>query len=365
MQHPPLWRRLIALAGREIRHFLAFNPSDRRWQLPLAAALSSGTPLLVGALFQHMALATLASLGGMAFLYTPNSALPQRMAAVMASALGMIACFTLGLLGASHPLLLIPFLTAMTILVTLVCRFYRVGPPGSLFFVMATAIAAYMPFDLALVPFRVGLLALGCVLATGIAFVYSVYMLRAQGRATVAPPPAAPPGMADIAPDAVLIGLTVGLSLLTAHALALDRPYWVPVSCLAVIQGASLRMVWTKQAHRIAGTCLGVGLAWVLLSRPMNAWQVCATMMGLSFIIELLVVRHYGLATVFITPVTIFLADVGAGMGSDVTALMAARLLDTIIGCAWGLAGGWVIHRQWGRAWLLRLLGLQPPPGTA
>jgi hypothetical protein len=34
-----------------------------------------------------------------------------------------------------------------------------------------------------------------------------------------------------------------------------------------------------------------------------------ALMMALSFIIEVLVVRHYGLAVVFITPLTILLAE--------------------------------------------------------
>lgn len=49
-----------------------------------------------------------------------------------------------------------------------------------------------------------------------------------------------PPAMARLrmllraeAFDAVVIGAFVGLSLLLAQMLALQRPYWVPVSCLA------------------------------------------------------------------------------------------------------------------------------------
>lgn len=338
--------RFIALIQQELRHLLAYNASDRGWQLPLAAALSSGVPMLLGAYFQRMDYAVIASLGGMVFLYTPASVLAHRMGVVMACSSGMIACFALGLLGASHPLLLIPFIAVLTVLVTLVCRFYRVGPPGSLFFMMAAVIGAYMPFDLALLPHRVGLLALGSMLAIGLAFVYSVFMLRAQGHAAVSPVHAAPPPLADIGPDALVIGLAVGLSMVVAYGLGLHRPYWVPVSCLAVIQGASFRMVWNKQTHRIVGTGIGLGLTWVLLSLHMNAWQLCATMMALSFTIELLVVRHYGLAVIFITPMTIFLADVGAGMGANITELIAARFWDIVLGSAMGLLGGWVIHRR-------------------
>ena len=87
---------LLGLVQREIRHLLALNPTDRRWELPLAAALSSGIPLLVGAAFGQMAYGLISSLGGLVFLYTPNSALPHRMGMVMACSLGMTACFAVG-----------------------------------------------------------------------------------------------------------------------------------------------------------------------------------------------------------------------------------------------------------------------------
>ncbi|WP_370659645.1 FUSC family protein [Massilia polaris] len=56
--------------------------------------------------------------------------------------------------------------------------------------------------------------------------------------------------------DSIVIGAFVGIALVLAHALQLDKPYWVPVSCLAVIQGSSLRAVWSKQLQRIIGTVL-------------------------------------------------------------------------------------------------------------
>ncbi|MDD2545233.1 MAG: FUSC family protein [Burkholderiaceae bacterium] len=351
---PPLppW---LALAQQELRALLAMNPSDRGWHLPLAAALASGLPLLVGAFFGRLDYGLVSSLGGMVFLYTPHQPLAQRMGVVMACALGMTACFALGLLGALHPALRVVLLTVLTTAVTLVCRIYRVNPPGSLFFIMAVSIGAYMPFDLQALPTRVGLLVLGSILATGMAFLYSLTLLR-QGPPPPAAAPLQGPALEDFGPDTLIIGLTVGLSLLVAEALQLDRPYWVPVSCLAVIQGASFRMVWAKQAHRIAGTGIGLGLAWLLLSLPMNVWMVCATMILLTFVIELLVVRHYGLAMIFITPLTLFLADAGAGMSANTPALIAARFWDIALGSTIGLLGGFAIHHARSRALLLRCL---------
>ena len=64
----------------------------------------------------------------------------------------------------------------------------------------------------------------------------------------------------------------------------------------------------------------------------------------LAFVIEILVVRHYGLAVVFITPLTIYLAE-AATMGQGTPGeLVQARLLDTVLGCLVGLAGGACLH---------------------
>lgn len=68
--------------------------------------------------------------------------------------------------------------------------------------------------------------------------------------------------------------------------------------------------------------------------------------MVLAFLVESLVVRHYGLAAVFITPLTILLADAAVlGTGeSAVDALVRARFVDTALGCVVGLAGGICLH---------------------
>lgn len=39
-----------------------------------------------------------------------------------------------------------------------------------------------------------------------------------------------------------------------------------------MIQGASLRAVWTRQLHRVLGTSIGLLLAWGLLLLPLDNW---------------------------------------------------------------------------------------------
>lgn len=102
------------------------------------------------------------SLGGLVFLYLPNTPLHYRMVYLMACAFAMVACYALGVMSHFVPVLMMPVLAFIAILVTMVCRFYGVGVPGSLFFVMASAIGAYTPVEVEQVPLMVGLLAMGC-----------------------------------------------------------------------------------------------------------------------------------------------------------------------------------------------------------
>jgi hypothetical protein len=123
----------------------------------------------------------------------------------------------------------------------------------------------------------------------------------------------------------VVIGVFVGLSLLVAHGLQLERPYWVPVSCLAILQGASLRAAWTRQLHRIVGTALGLLVFLGIAQVPLGPWGVAAVLTALTLVIETLVVRHYGLVVVFITPLTILLAEAGQGSAMAPQRLRARR----------------------------------------
>jgi len=48
----------------EMGHLTRMNHSDRPWQMPLAAALATGLPLVVGACFGRMDFGLVSSIGG-------------------------------------------------------------------------------------------------------------------------------------------------------------------------------------------------------------------------------------------------------------------------------------------------------------
>ncbi|MBV2133240.1 FUSC family protein [Pseudomonas sp. MAP12] len=336
------WTELNRLLQAQWRQLLTINPSDRPWQMPFAAALATGLPLLVGAWFDRLDYGLVSSLGGLVFLYLPGTPLYHRMVTLMACSFAMIACYTLGVMSHFFPLLMMPALVFVSILVSMVCRFYGLGMPGSLFFIMAASIGAYTPLDVLQVPLMVGLISMGSLLACLIAFFYSLYILRVQTPKPVPPLPA--PTFDFVVFDSVWIGIFVGVSLAAAQALQLEKAYWVPVSCLAVIQGASLQAVWNKQLHRVLGTAIGLLAAWGFLLLPLDKWSIALLMMLLSFVIEVAVVRHYAFAAIFITPLTILLAEAATLGHGSAGALIEARFYDTALGCLVGLIGGICLH---------------------
>lgn len=333
-----LWQ----LLRHELQLLLQFNRSERRWQLPFCAALASGLPLLVGLYFDRLDYGVVSSLGGLVFLYTPATPLAHRMLVLMACSFGMTACYALGILSQYLPLLRVPMLTGIAILIVMLCQVYAIGPPRGLFFMMPAALGAFTPIDLLQLPLQVGLLALGCLLACLIAFIYSLHALRVQAPAPVTPLPA--PDFDQMLVLPVVTGLSVGGSLLLAVALQLERPYWVPLTCITVIQGATLHAIWLRQLQRIVGTAIGLLLAMALLGLPLAPWHFPLVIIALTFVVESLVVRQYGLAVIFITPMTLLLAEAARIGLEPADSLLQARLLDTLVGSVAGLLGGVVLH---------------------
>ena len=64
---------------------------------------------------------------------------------------------------------------------------------------------------------------------------------------------------------------------------------------------------------------------------------------GMMFCIETFVVRHYGVAVIFITPLTIFLAEYSAVQPTAISEIIVTRFWDTVLGCLMGVLGGIVI----------------------
>lgn len=114
----------------------------------------------------------------------------------------------------------------------------------------------------------------------------------------------------------------------------LERAYWaIAAAVLMLHQGLEWMPLVQRSLERLLGTWAGLLLAaavlWVF---PQGPW-LAATILVLQFTIEMLVMRNYALAVVFITAAAMTLATGGQPV-PDLGQYLLARGVDTAVGCA-------------------------------
>ena len=339
-----LFTYIKSLLRGEITHLLTVNQSHRPWHVPIIASISISFPVFVGAYFGALSSGLKASLGAMVILNLPLvGSLPHRLVTVMSWGFAMSLCFALGLIAQQIPWLRLPVFTLMAFGIVIFGRHYRQQPPAGLFIMMAGAIALFIPVPLEQIMPAMGLVILGSGFALVMGLLYSLFLLATR-PSTPTPTYSYKP---DTISESIIVTGFVSLSLLLALILNMSNPYWAAVSCFLIIQGVQLRTMWIKQIHRLLGTLVGVGLASWMLSLGLSIWGVAISILMMMLCIESLIDRHYGLAVIFITPLTIFIAEYSSGLPHSTQVygeVIQARLLDTLLGCMVGLGGGVVMH---------------------
>lgn len=66
----------------------------------------------------------------------------------------------------------------------------------------------------------------------------------------------------------------------------------------------------------------------------------------LQIIVEFLIVRNYTIAVIFITILTIFLAESGNELSHNTNEVFLARLVYILIISAIGIVGGWILYHE-------------------
>src|SRR4029453_19001026 len=109
------------------------------------------------------------------------------------------------------------------------------------------------------------------------------------------------------------VGVGVG------RALGLGHAYWVGLTAAAVLQGTNLAVVRRRFGYRLAGTLVGVALAYALLGWHPPLWFVVVAAVTFQFLVELVIATHYGVAVVCVTVLALLLFHVGrpgGGLGA-------------------------------------------------
>jgi hypothetical protein len=146
---------------------------------------------------------------------------------------------------------------------------------------------------------------------------------------------------------ATRIGLGVAAAGLVAVAIGLPAPYWAATSAVAVLLGTDARHTRARAFHRVTGTLLGTAIAGLVFAvEPPPAVTVLIVAL-LQIGIELFIAHQYVLGVSCLTPVSLLLVHLGAP-GSPGTALIAARIEETLVGIVVALAAGFFLFARAG-----------------
>ncbi|OVE63268.1 FUSC family protein [Chryseobacterium mucoviscidosis] len=326
------------------QYLLEFKQTERKWHFPFLAALCIGSCLFIGYFLGKPNYGALSSLGALTILYFTSVPITQRMIHLAICAFGIVFSFTVSSFFGFNIYFAVLSVAVISFLAHFISSYFKIPPPGNFFFIMVAAMASTYKFDLEMIPTRVGLVAMGAILSCSFAFLYSVFIEKS--KVVTVPRRSFNKRRYTKFVESTIIGFFMALTLIIGHLLEFKNTYWISIAAVAIMQGRNFEHVRQRNMHRILGTFIGIGLALVILLFNPEKIIMIVIITVLQFIIELLIVRNYGFAVVFITPLTILLAETASEIHHDVEILMKARLLDTIIGSLIGLAAGFFLHHQ-------------------
>lgn len=313
-----------------------------RWHLATQAALGIAVPIAVMTLLGEASLGYVAASGAFTVLFAGTAPVVDRARILPFVAAGLMLSAALGVVASANAWLVSIGVVVVAIVSAALAFGFRLGPPGPLFFVLVFGLSAHVVASSPIAPLvYLAALAAGCVFSYLIAM---APLLLPRSRAVGARPLRdLLPGPAFTADSRILllrVAIVAVIGVLLGLMLDPTRTYWIVGSAVAVIGVAAARRAAVQRGlHRMLGTVVGAGVyALLALLHPSGLWL--ALLLGaLQFAIELVVVRHYALALVFITPLVLLLTGVATGeIGSMDVAV--ERIIDTVVGAALGAASG-------------------------
>jgi uncharacterized membrane protein YccC len=272
-------------------------------------------------------------------------------------AVGLVASGAIGVAVSSSIALSLIALFVLTVAASVVLLGFGAGPPGGLFFMLVAGASIRLTappsldgvgLDGGLV---IGMLALGATIAYLVVVAplawpsvrrrdLEAHHARQRFRFSL---------HGDTRVIVVRLAIAAGIAVLVAAPLGVHRTYWVLLTVIAILQnGRRLRLTALRGIHRVVGTLIGLALfALIFHFDPQGLW-LALILASLQFVVELVVIRNYGLALIFITPLALTIAS--AGDPGDVDTVTATRVIDTLLGAAIALVvllGALVLRRFW------------------
>lgn len=317
------------------RNFFMVGPHAGAHRVALRAATCLAAPLLILYFIGRTDLALYASFGAFAAVYGRNDSYAQRVFMQAAAGSAIVAAMLTGTLVSYLEIpnaLRVVAIALIATLVTLVAHRLAWKPTGAMFAAFSSGACA-------------------TIAATGASFAHVVIV----GGGTVLFTLIVTTGLAIVrVPARTLIVAPITVQLKTRHYMNAvmvlvasllagwaglllfgDHWYWAMIAAIAVLVGANIHSRLTRGFQRFLGTVVGVvfaaGVLWV--DPPVIA--VLAIAIVCQGIIELIVLRNYAGAMIFITVIALVMVNMASPLPYET--LIRNRVLETLLGVVIGM----------------------------
>ena len=297
--------------------------------------------LLLGYVLHDLAIGSFGSLGIFTFLYYQNIPIKQLITRLSLVGFFLLLGNFLGMLS-THLSWTAPILVGLVaFLGRLLFRLFKIAKPGVFFIVLVTGMGSSTKIPLESIPkmsffFLVGILisiVVACLVQkTEKLSPVPVKKMTLQERLYTDP--------ASIV-DALFYGGILFFAVYLSQSLHLVNPYWLVVSCAAILQGDTLRAMMHRNVQRIFGTTVGILIASFLLNLPLSTFQSIIVITMLYLTVEFFIRRNYAVANFFTTPMTLLLSMLVRHQ--YVFSLVQYRFLGIVLGSLLGLLSAWIM----------------------
>lgn len=303
----------------------------------LGAGATTGIMLLLGYLSGNMQIGTFGALGAFAFLYylpIPNKQLVKRIFRV---GLCMITGFFLGAVSTFIPWMIPITISLISLAGFIVFRILHAPRPGAFFIIMVSSMATGTSLDFSGILAATMYVALGVAASIGIAVIVRILHRKLSGvEVAVENIPFNERWTHAITHDSRLLLSSIhhaGIIFFATYigmALGLGNPYWVTISCAAVLQGSELIVIFQRNVQRIVGGMVGLLVGIVLFSFKLDVVSTIVIIVILNVFVEYAMVRNYTIANFFTNPLSLLLANLSSG--AFVNELVSYRFAGLVLG---------------------------------
>ena len=131
-------------------------------------------------------------------------------------------------------------------------------------------------------------------------------------------------------------GGTASVAMFISTVDHLSHPYWAAMTAVVPLSATSTADRISRGLHRLVGTFIGLFVAVAIISTHPHGWIMLLWIGFLLVSAELFVLKHYGMAMVFMTPMALLMTQLNVKHIS--TSLVLDRGITTGIGVAIGLS---------------------------